>query len=79
MFYKYNLKFLICQEIILLKFAKSTSNFKVLEDSFGSVQKLFGRETDVLVLQQDKISYVLAGKNLLSDLTSSLIIFSWVI
>jgi hypothetical protein len=26
-----------------------------------------GRETDVLVLQEDKISYVLAGKNLLSD------------
>lgn len=53
----------------LNEFNLSTSNFKVLEDSFGSVQKLFGRETDVLVLQQDKISYVLAGKNLLSDST----------
>ena len=42
-------------------------NFKPLEQSFGSVQKMFARETDVLVLQQDKISYVLAGKNLLSD------------
>lgn len=42
-------------------------NFKPLEQLFGSVQKLFARETDVLVLQQDKISYVLAGKNLLSD------------
>ena len=39
----------------LNEFNLSTSNFKVLEDSFGSVQKLFGRETDVLVLQQDKI------------------------
>jgi hypothetical protein len=28
---------------------------------------LDGRETDVLCLQEDKISYVLAGKNLLSD------------
>ena len=51
----------------LNEFNLSTSNFKVLEESFGSVQKLFARETDVLVLQEDKISYVLAGKNLLSD------------
>lgn len=42
-------------------------NFKSLEASFGPIQKLFARETDVLVLQEDKISYVLAGKNLLSD------------
>tara|TARA_R100001594_G_scaffold1063_3_gene4508 strand:+ start:4088 stop:9868 length:5781 start_codon:yes stop_codon:yes gene_type:complete len=42
-------------------------NFKTLEDSFGHIQILSGRETDVLVLQEDKISYVLAGKNLLSD------------
>jgi len=51
----------------LNEFNLSISNFKILEDSFGSIQKLFGRETDVLVLQEDKISYVLAGKNLLSD------------
>lgn len=42
-------------------------NFKNLEQSFGRIFKLDGRETDVLVLQEDKISYVLAGKNLLSD------------
>ena len=42
-------------------------NFKNLETSFGDIQVLDGRETDVLVLQEDKISYVLAGKNLLSD------------
>ena len=42
-------------------------NFKPLEQLFGPVQKLFGRETDILVLQEDKISYVLQGKNLLSD------------
>jgi len=44
-------------------------NFKPLEDTFGSIQKLDGRETDILVLQEDKISYVLTGKNLLSDST----------
>lgn len=43
------------------------SNFKNLELSFGEIQILDGRETDVLVLQEDRISYVLTGKNLLSD------------
>jgi len=42
-------------------------NYKQLESSFGPINKLFARETDVLTLQEDKISYVLAGKNLLSD------------
>jgi hypothetical protein len=42
-------------------------NFKALEESFGPIEKLFARETDVLTLQEDKISYVLSGKNLLSD------------
>ncbi len=51
----------------LNEFNKGLLNFKALEESFGSVQKLFGRETDILVLQEDKVSYVLAGKNLLSD------------
>ena len=44
-------------------------NFSPLEDSFGPIYLMDGRETDVLVLQEDKISYVLAGKNLLSDST----------
>ena len=42
-------------------------NFKYLESSFGHIYILDGRETDVLCLQEDKISYVLEGKNLLSD------------
>ena len=42
-------------------------NFKPLEDSFGSIQKLYARQTDILTLQEDKISYVLAGKDLLTD------------
>ncbi len=42
-------------------------NFKDLEVSYGDIEILHGRETDVLVLQEDKISYVLAGKNLLSS------------
>jgi hypothetical protein len=42
-------------------------NFKELETSFGPIQKLHARETDILTLQEDKISYVLASKNLISD------------
>ena len=42
-------------------------DYKYLEVSFGPIYKMDARETDVLVLQEDKISYVLAGKNLLSD------------
>jgi len=42
-------------------------DYKHLEVSFGEIYMMDGRQTDVLVLQEDKISYVLAGKNLLSD------------
>lgn len=42
-------------------------NFKDLETTFGEIQQLYARKTDVLVLQEDKISYVLAGKNVLTD------------
>lgn len=42
-------------------------NYKHCETSFGPIYLLDGRQTDVLTLQEDKISYVLAGKNLLSD------------
>tara|TARA_Y100001937_G_scaffold14472_1_gene19487 strand:- start:4696 stop:9123 length:4428 start_codon:yes stop_codon:yes gene_type:complete len=42
-------------------------NFKNLEESFGPIQIISGRETDILTLQEDKISYVQEGKNLLSD------------
>jgi len=42
-------------------------NFKQLERSFGPIYIMDARQTDVLVLQEDKISYVLAEKNLLSD------------
>jgi len=51
-------------------------NFKNLEVLFGDVQILDGRETDVLVLQEDKVSYVLAGKNLLSDAAAGGVITS---
>jgi hypothetical protein len=51
----------------LNEFNGALLNYKNLELSFGTIYILDGRETDVLVLQEDKVSYVLAGKNLLSD------------
>jgi hypothetical protein len=51
----------------LNEFNPGLLNYKNLELSFGAIYILDGRETDVLVLQEDKVSYVLAGKNLLSD------------
>jgi hypothetical protein len=51
----------------LNEFNMGLLNYKNLEVSFGPIYRLDGRETDVLTLQEDKISYVLAGKNLLSD------------
>lgn len=51
----------------LNQFNLSLGNFKQLDKSFGSVQKIKSRDTDIVVLQQDKVSKVLFGKNLLSD------------
>jgi hypothetical protein len=58
----------------LNEFNAGLSNFKHCEASFGAIQLLDGRNTDVLTLQEDKISYVLAEKNLLSDASAGGII-----
>ena len=58
----------------LNEFNSGLSNFKHCEASFGAIQLLDGRNTDVLTLQEDKISYVLAEKNLLSDASAGGII-----
>ncbi len=58
----------------LNEFNKGLSNYKNCELSFGPIQILDGRQTDVLVLQEDKISYVLAEKNLLSDASAGNIV-----
>lgn len=44
-------------------------NFKDIEQSYGEIGIIQGRATDLLVLQEDKIGYVLVGKNLISDST----------
>tara|TARA_B100001094_G_scaffold295857_1_gene317539 strand:+ start:4737 stop:9629 length:4893 start_codon:yes stop_codon:yes gene_type:complete len=44
-------------------------NYKDCETSFGPIQFMYSRETDILTLQEDRISYVLAKKNVISDST----------
>lgn len=51
----------------LNQFNLALSNFKTLEGSYGPIRKMHSRQTDILTLQEDKISYLLVGKNLLSD------------
>ena len=51
----------------LNQFNLALANFKTLETSYGPIRKMHARQTDILILQEDRISYVLVGKNLLSD------------
>ncbi len=51
----------------LNEFNLSLANFKYLDREFGSIQKLHARDTDLLAFQENKISTVLYGKNVLND------------
>tara|TARA_R100001460_G_scaffold56018_3_gene95442 strand:- start:1528 stop:6105 length:4578 start_codon:yes stop_codon:yes gene_type:complete len=51
----------------LNEFNLGLANFSPLEDSFGPIRKLYSRRTDILTLQEDRISYVPVGKDLLTD------------
>jgi hypothetical protein len=51
----------------LNEFNLSLGNFKDVNKEFGPIQKLYSRDTDLVLFQEDKVSRVLYGKNLLSD------------
>lgn len=51
----------------LNEFNLSIANFKYLDKEFGSIQKMYARDTDLIVFQENKISQVLYGKNLMYD------------
>lgn len=53
----------------LNEFNLGLANFKDLETGFGPIMKMHSRETDILVLQEDRISYVLTSKNVITDST----------
>lgn len=50
----------------LNEFNSARGNTKFLDLKYGSIQKLFARETDLLCLQEDQVSKVLYGKNILN-------------
>lgn len=53
----------------LNEFNLSQANFKDdVEKKYGSIQKLYSRETDLLLFQEGKVSRVLYGKDILSNL-----------
>ena len=60
----------------LNEFNLSQGNFKYLDRFFGSIQKLYSRDTDLVVFQENKVSKVLYGKNLLSDSTGGGVVAS---
>ena len=60
----------------LNEFNLGLANYKECEQSFGPIMKMHSRETDILVLQEDRITYVLASKNLISDSTGGGVISS---
>ena len=51
----------------LNEFNLSLANFKYVDKFFGSIQKLHARDTDLVTFQENKVSKILYGKNLLSD------------
>ncbi len=51
----------------LNEFNLSLANFKYIDKFFGSIQKLHARDTDLITFQENKVSKILYGKNLLSD------------
>jgi hypothetical protein len=60
----------------LNEFNLGLANYKECEESYGPIQVLHGRRTDILTLQEDKISYVGVGKNILTDATGGGILTS---
>ena len=52
----------------LNEFNLARANFKEdIDKKYGYIQKLFSRDTNLVVFQQDKVSYVLFGKDLLMN------------
>ena len=56
----------------LNEFNLSRANYKEdIEKKYGSIQKMYSRDTDIVIFQEDKISKVLFGKDLLYNADST--------
>ena len=51
----------------LNEFNLSRANYKDLDDRYGSIQKLFTKDTNLIVFQQYKVHNILYNKNILFD------------
>jgi len=51
----------------LNEFNQSRGITKYMDIKYGSIQKLFSRESDLIVFQEDRVSKVLYGKNILTS------------
>ncbi|QDP52673.1 MAG: putative structural protein [Prokaryotic dsDNA virus sp.] len=51
----------------LNEFNSSRGITKYMDMKYGSIQKLFARESDLIVFQEDRVSKVLYGKNILTS------------
>jgi hypothetical protein len=60
----------------LNEFNLGLANYKDCEESYGPIQVLHARRIDILALQEDKISYIGVGVNLLTDATGGGILTS---
>ena len=53
-------------------FNLSTANFKEdLDKKYGFIQRIYARDTNLVIFQEDKVSYVLFGKDLLMNADGS--------
>ncbi len=55
-------------------FNVSTINFKELDKQYNSIQFLFSRDTNLIVFQEDKVGYVLFGKDLIRQANGDVIV-----
>lgn len=55
----------------LNEFNAARGNTKYMDMKYGSIQHLFARETDLIVFQEDQVSKVLYGKNMLTGADGS--------
>ena len=53
------------------EFNLSLANFKDLDDSFGSIQRMWSRDTDLLAFQEDKVHKILYNKSVLFNADGS--------
>lgn len=58
------------------EFNLGLANYKDLEISYGAIGVIHGRNTDLLTLQEDRISYVALGKQILTDATGDSVLTS---